>query len=80
MRFGNVLGSRGSFLHSLAAQVARHQHITVTHPDVTRYFMTIPEAAGLVIEAAVMADAGETYVSTWARRSALWTSSPDSSP
>ena len=62
VRFGNVLGSRGSFLHSLAAQVARHQHITVTHPDVTRYFMTIPEAAGLVIEAAVMADAGETYV------------------
>jgi FlaA1/EpsC-like NDP-sugar epimerase len=62
VRFGNVLGSRGSFLHSLAAQVARRQHITVTHPDVTRYFMTIPEAAGLVIEAAVMAHAGETYV------------------
>jgi len=62
VRFGNVLGSRGSFLHSLAAQVARQQHITVTHPEVTRYFMTIPEAAGLVIEAAVMAHAGETYV------------------
>ena len=52
VRFGNVLGSRGSLLHSLAAQVARDQKITVTHPDVTRYFMTIPEAAGLVIEAA----------------------------
>ena len=62
VRFGNVLGSRGSFLHSLAAQVARGQHVTITHPDVTRYFMTIPEAAGLVIEAAVMAQAGETYV------------------
>jgi FlaA1/EpsC-like NDP-sugar epimerase len=62
VRFGNVLGSRGSLLHSLAAQVAREQHITVTHPDVSRYFMTIPEAVGLVIEAAVMAHAGETYV------------------
>jgi FlaA1/EpsC-like NDP-sugar epimerase len=62
VRFGNVLGSRGSFLHSLAAQVACGKEITVTHPDVTRYFMTIPEAAGLVIEAAVMAEAGETYV------------------
>ena len=62
VRFGNVLGSRGSFLHSLAWQLDRGLPVTVTDPGVTRYFMTIPEAAGLVIEAAVMADAGETFV------------------
>ena len=62
MRFGNVLGSRGSFLHSLSTQVARGQQVTITDPEVTRYFMTIPEAAGLVIEAAMLARAGETYV------------------
>jgi FlaA1/EpsC-like NDP-sugar epimerase len=62
VRFGNVLGSRGSFLHSLASQIDRGENVTVTDPHVTRYFMTIPEAAGLVIEAAVMADRGETYV------------------
>ena len=62
VRFGNVLGSRGSFLHSLGAQLSRGQHVTVTDPGVTRFFMTIPEAAGLVIEAAVMARNGETYV------------------
>lgn len=62
VRFGNVLGSRGSFLHSLAWQLNRGLPVTVTDPGVSRYFMTIPEAAGLVIEAAVMADAGETFV------------------
>jgi FlaA1/EpsC-like NDP-sugar epimerase len=62
VRFGNVLGSRGSFLHSLAYQVENARPVTITHPDVTRFFMTIPEAAGLVIESASMADRGETYV------------------
>ncbi len=62
VRFGNVLGSRGSFLHSLAAQVRTGAPITITDPDVTRFFMTIPQAARLVIEAAAMADRGETYV------------------
>ncbi len=62
VRFGNVLGSRGSFLHSLAYQVENAKPVTVTDKDVTRFFMTIPEAAGLVIESAVMAESGETYV------------------
>lgn len=62
VRFGNVLGSRGSFLQSLSYQVAHGCAITVTDPAVTRFFMTIPEAAGLVIEASAMADCGETYV------------------
>jgi FlaA1/EpsC-like NDP-sugar epimerase len=62
VRFGNVLGSRGSFLESLAFQIANSQPVTVTDQDVTRFFMTIPEAAGLVIEASLMADRGETYL------------------
>jgi FlaA1/EpsC-like NDP-sugar epimerase len=62
VRFGNVLGSRGSFLESLAWQIHNSRPVTVTDKRVSRFFMTIPEAAGLVIEAAVMADAGETYV------------------
>ena len=61
-RFGNVFGSRGSFLDSLLFQLAHDLPVTITDHDVTRYFMTTAEAASLVIETAVMADAGETYV------------------
>ncbi len=62
VRFGNVLGSRGSFVETLQWQLAAGRPVTLTHPAASRYFMTIPEAAGLVIEASVLAQAGETYV------------------
>jgi FlaA1/EpsC-like NDP-sugar epimerase len=62
VRFGNVLGSRGSFLAVLADQIARDEPVTVTHPDVTRFFMTVEEAVGLVLETAAMAEYAETFV------------------
>ncbi|MFH5878505.1 polysaccharide biosynthesis protein [Arthrobacter sp. NA-172] len=62
VRFGNVLGSRGSFLPTLITQMENGQTVRLTDPEVSRFFMTIPEAAGLVIEAACLAEQGETYV------------------
>lgn len=62
VRFGNVLGSRGSVLHTFTAQIAAGGPVTVVHPDVTRYFMTVEEAVQLVIQAGAIGEDGQVMI------------------